>query len=116
MRAFQVKLDLFATDLSTGRMLHFPTLPTTYYATFEQKMYWLYEFSNDTIEVGRLSLIEGEYDPELDKQYLVWWPQNGKKMAWTAKVLSTGGKLAYLNRSYSLSLLLLTVVKPMFIC
>ncbi|RXN38167.1 SCAN domain-containing 3-like isoform X2 [Labeo rohita] len=26
MRAFQVKLDLFANDLSTGRMLHFPTL------------------------------------------------------------------------------------------
>ena len=26
MRAFQVKLDLFGTDLSTGRMLHFPTL------------------------------------------------------------------------------------------
>ncbi len=26
MRAFPVKLDLFATDLSTGRMLHFPTL------------------------------------------------------------------------------------------
>ncbi|KAJ7986678.1 hypothetical protein DPEC_G00342390 [Dallia pectoralis] len=26
MPAFQVKLDLFATDLSTGRMLHFPTL------------------------------------------------------------------------------------------
>ncbi|KAG2458315.1 SCND3 protein, partial [Polypterus senegalus] len=26
MRAFQVKLDLLANDLSTGRMLHFPTL------------------------------------------------------------------------------------------
>uniref|UniRef100_A0A8C1PBE8 HAT C-terminal dimerisation domain-containing protein n=1 Tax=Cyprinus carpio TaxID=7962 RepID=A0A8C1PBE8_CYPCA len=26
MRAFPVKLDLFATDLITGRMLHFPTL------------------------------------------------------------------------------------------
>ena len=26
MRAFQVKLDLFGTDLSTGRILHFPTL------------------------------------------------------------------------------------------
>lgn len=28
MRAFQVKLDLFGTDLSTGRMLHFLTLRT----------------------------------------------------------------------------------------
>ena len=35
-------------------------------------MHGLYEFSNNTIEVGRLSLIEGEYDPELDKEYLVY--------------------------------------------
>ncbi|KAK5901459.1 hypothetical protein CgunFtcFv8_026326 [Champsocephalus gunnari] len=64
-------------------------------------MYGLYEFTNDIIEVGRLNLIEGEYDPELDKEYLVWWPQNGKKTAWTAKVLSTGGKLARLESSSS---------------
>ncbi len=58
------------------------------------KMCALYEFSDNTIEVGRLNLIEGDYEPDLDKEYVVWWQNNGKRTAWTAKVLATGGKLS----------------------
>ncbi|KAG1925631.1 BEN domain-containing protein [Pimephales promelas] len=52
-------------------------------------MYALYEFSNLTVEVGRLNLIEGDYEPDVDKEYVVWWSKNGKTTAWTAKILAT---------------------------
>ncbi len=40
MRAFPVKLDLFATDLSTGRMLHFPTLRKFISSPHKSRMWW----------------------------------------------------------------------------
>lgn len=65
-------------------------------------MYALYEFSNNTVEVGWMNYIEGDYEPDVDKEYVVWWPQNnGKRSAWTAKVLAIGGKLAYLTIAHS---------------
>lgn len=35
-------------------------------------MYALHEFSYNIIEVGRLNLIEGDYEPDVDKEYVLW--------------------------------------------
>lgn len=63
-------------------------------------MYALYEFSNLTVEVGRLNLIEGDYEPDVDKEYVVWWSKNGKTTAWTAKILATDGKYFHSQRIF----------------